>query len=334
MPKIDFPLVTHHTIVFYSASTPGENTMRFVSYARGETASYGLLLEDGAVLDLPLAAGLAGGALPTNGLSGFITAGAPALEQARNLEQTAAAGGLRSAIAPASEVRLLAPIPRPTKNVFCVGRNYREHVAEGHRAAGTATKLPEFPQFFTKPPTTVIGPDDVFVHDPAVTSRLDYEVELALIIGTAGRDIPRERAMEHVFGFTVLNDITGRDLQRRHEQWFKGKGLDRSCPMGPCVVSRDAIADVGALELRLQVNGEQRQHGRVSQMIFALPDILASLSAGMTLEPGDIIATGTPEGVGYAMDPPHYLTAGDVVECEISGIGMLRTRIVAKGDAA
>jgi 2-keto-4-pentenoate hydratase/2-oxohepta-3-ene-1,7-dioic acid hydratase in catechol pathway len=213
--------------------------------------------------------------------------------------------------------------------VFCVGRNYVDHVAEGYRARGAETKLPEAPQFFTKPPTAVIGPDEPFALDETVSRKMDYEVELALIIGTAGRDIPADRAWDHVFGFTILNDITARDLQRRHEQWFKGKGLDRSCPMGPFVVTRDEIADPTQFELSLSVNGEPRQRAKVAQMIFPIPDIIASLSAGLTLEPGDIIATGTPSGVGYAMDPPHYLTPGDEVICEISELGRLVTPITA-----
>lgn len=175
-------------------------------------------------------------------------------------------------------------------------------MAEGYRARGAETKLPDYPQFFTKPPTAVIGPGAPFYHDPNVTKRLDYEVELALVIGTAGRDIPRARAMDHVFGLTVLNDITGRDLQRRHDQWFKGKGLDRSCPMGPVLVTPDEIADLGALELICRVNGEERQRSTVRQMIFDIPEIIAQLSTGLTLEPGDIIATGTPSGVGYAIE--------------------------------
>lgn len=292
--------------------------MRFASYRSGNNVSYGLVAEDG-VLDLP---GL-GQDLPGD-LLGLIAAGPQGLAAAK---RAAANGGTRVDL---STLTLVAPIPRPGKNVFCVGRNYKEHVAEGYRASGTETKLPEYPQFFTKPPTAVIGPDAAFYHDPAVTKRLDYEVELALIIGTGGRDISRERAMDHVFGFTVLNDITGRDLQRRHDQWFKGKGLDRSCPMGPVVVTPDELGDLGALELVCRVNGEERQRSTVSQMIFNIPEIIAQLSAGLTLEPGDIIATGTPSGVGYAMDPPHYLVAGDVVECSIAGIGTLRTPIEGK----
>ncbi len=301
--------------------------MRLASFMQGSTASYGLVRPDGRMCDLPAAARRAGETLPAT-LLGLIAAGDEALALARRL------GADEGAALPADGLRLLAPIPRPLKNVFCVGRNYKDHVAEGYRAAGTATKLPEYPQFFTKPPTAVIGPDEAFHHDPAVTRRLDYEVELALVIGRAGRDIPRERAMEHVFGVTVLNDITGRDLQRRHDQWFKGKGLDRSCPMGPHLVTLDEIPDLSALELTCRVNGEERQRGTVSQMIFDIPEILAQLSHGLTLEPGDVIATGTPSGVGYAMDPPRQLVAGDVVECAISGIGTLRTPIEAMPGAA
>ena len=288
--------------------------MRFVSYIEGTTPSYGLVDGDG-VLDLPKA----DAALPRD-LQGLIAAGPTGLEAVRRV----AAGGNR---VPLASLTLTAPIPRPGKNVFCVGRNYKEHVAEGYRARGAEVKLPDYPQFFTKPPTAVIGPDAPFFHDPAVTQRLDYEVELALIIGTAGHDIARADALKHVFGYTVLNDITGRDLQRRHDQWFKGKGLDRSCPMGPMVVTPDEIDDLQALELVCRVNGEERQRSQVRHMIFDIPEIIAQLSAGLTLEPGDIIATGTPSGVGYAMDPPHYLVAGDTVECSIGGIGTLRTPI-------
>jgi len=256
----------------------------------------------------------------------FIAAGEPALSIARKI---AASTDVAVATHKASDVTLLAPIPRPTKNVFCIGRNYKEHVAEGARAAGKELKLPEFPQFFTKPPTAVIGQDAPFYHDPAITQRLDYEVELAVIIGKAGRDIPADRAFEHIFGYTILNDVTGRDLQRRHDQWFKGKGLDRSCPLGPYILTSDEVANPDAMELSTTVNGEPRQHSNVGQMIFPIPKIIESLSAGLTLEPGDIIATGTPSGVGYAMEPPRLLKAGDVVVCSITGLGSLRTPIEA-----
>lgn len=227
------------------------------------------------------------------------------------------------------EPRLLAPIPRPAKNVFCLGRNYADHIQEDNSARSLQTELPKHPQFFSKPPTSVIGPDAPVRLDERVTRRLDYEVELAIVIGRGGRDIPAAEAMSHVFGYCVLNDITARDLQRRHDQWFKGKALDESCPMGPWIVHSSAIDDPHALGIRLHVNGEPRQDASTASMIFRIPRIIESLSAGLTLEAGDIIATGTPAGVGYAMDPPRYLKPGDEIRCEIDGIGVLINRIEA-----
>lgn len=228
----------------------------------------------------------------------------------------------------AASVRLVAPIPVPVRNVFCVGRNYADHVKEGYSKAGKEVKLPEVPQFFSKATGAVNGPNGDVRLDPRVTRLLDYEVELAVIIGSAGRDIAAERAYEHVFGYCVLNDFTARDLQRRHEQWFKGKSLDTTCPLGPCIVDRAALGDPKTLELSLTVNGEQRQRATVAQMIFDIPTIIASLSAGLTLQAGDIIATGTPAGVGYAMSPPQPLKGGDLVVAKIDRIGELRNRIV------
>ncbi len=236
-----------------------------------------------------------------------------------------------------SSVQILAPIPRPQRNVFCVGRNYLDHVKEGNlaRGAGSATdsgatpaKAPEVPQFFTKATHTVIGPGADIRLDPGVTQRLDYEVELAVIIGRGGRDIAAASAMEHVFGYTIANDVTARDLQRRHDQWFKGKSLDTTLPLGPCIVTRDQISDPRALELSLSVNGQPRQRDRVQSMIFGIESIIASLSLGMTLEAGDIIATGTPAGVGFAMQPPQYLRGGDLIVARIEGIGELSNRVV------
>jgi len=230
------------------------------------------------------------------------------------------------------EVRPLAPIPRPAKNIFCVGRNYTEHVEEGYRARGMAVNLPKHPQFFTKPSTAVADPDEPFPWDPKITQRLDYEVELGVIIGQTGRDIGRAEALDHVFGYTVINDITARDLQRRHDQWFKGKALDRSCPMGPVVVHRGAIGNPQDLDIGMRVNGELRQWSNTRKMLFDLATIIETLSLGMTLEAGDIIATGTPSGVGYAMDPPQFLNGGDVMEAEIKGIGVLRTPVKEVSD--
>ena len=303
--------------------------MRFATFEYEGERSYGLALDDDRMVDLPRAAARLGLAALAGELLGFIVAGEPALTVARQVAATPA-DQLGPCILPKQAIRLLAPIPRPAKNLFCVGRNYRDHVSEGYRAAGKEMQLPEVPQFFSKPPTAVIGPDDPFLLDDAVTQKLDYEVELGVVIGTTGRDIPADRAFAHVFGYTVLNDITARDLQRRHDQWFKGKGLDRSCPLGPVLLHKDAVADLNALELTLTVDGERRQHATVSQMIFSIPEIIASLSAGLTLEAGDIIATGTPSGVGYAMDPPRFLQPGDHVVCSITGIGQLATPIQAR----
>ncbi|MGH7266950.1 MAG: fumarylacetoacetate hydrolase family protein [Candidatus Rokuibacteriota bacterium] len=220
--------------------------------------------------------------------------------------------------------RLLAPIPRPRKNVFCMGRNYAEHAAE--RGADP----PERPVFFTKPPTCVVGPDAPIVRH-AVTEALDYEVELAAVIGRGGRDLTPETALAHVFGYTVLNDVTARDLQKAHLQWFKGKSLDTFCPMGPVLVTADEVPDPQALGIRLRVNGQVRQEATTARMIFDVRTLLAVLSAGMTLEPGDILATGTPSGVAAATGA--YLEAGDVVEAEIDGLGCLRNRVVSPGEA-
>ncbi|MCK9511388.1 MAG: fumarylacetoacetate hydrolase family protein [Pigmentiphaga sp.] len=219
------------------------------------------------------------------------------------------------------ECRLIAPIPRPAKNVFCLGRNYADHIQEDNDSRGMNTELPKYPQFFTKPPTSVIGPDEAIVLDEKVTRRLDYEVELAVVIGRGGRDITAANAMDHVFGYTVLNDVTARDLQRRHDQWFKGKALDTSCPMGPFIVHASSVVDPHDLRIQLYVNDELRQDANTSSMIFKIPQIIESLSAGLTLEPGDIIATGTPSGVGYAMDPRQFLKAGDLIRCHVEKVG-------------
>ena len=173
----------------------------------------------------------------------------------------------------------------------------------------------------------MIGPDEVVYLDSAVTQKFDYEAELDVVIGTGGKNIPEEKVLDAVFGFTIINDFTARDLQRHHDQWFKGKSLDRSCPMGPCIVHRSPIGNPQDLGISLTVNGELRQKSRISNMIFSIPKMIADLSLGMTLEPGEIIATGTPEGIGFAMDPPCFLADGYEVVIEIEGIGQLRNRI-------
>ena len=222
---------------------------------------------------------------------------------------------------------LLAPIPLPRRNVFCVGRNYLDHVKEGDAKRGLQTPIPLHPQFFTKPPTSVIGTGAFIEVEPQVSEQIDYEIELAVVIGRAARNISPDQAHEAIFGYTILNDVTARDLQRRHDQWFKGKGLDSFCPIGPWVVTRDAVPDPYDLSLELRVNGELRQSDNTHNMHFKLDRIISELSQGMTLLPGDIIATGTPAGVGYAMTPPQFLKPGDTVECSIGQIGTLRNPV-------
>ncbi len=230
---------------------------------------------------------------------------------------------------PLAEVQLLAPIPRPRQNVICLGMNYVAHAIEGDRARGREPKLPEFPVFFSKVPGAVCGQDDEIPLDSNVTRELDYEVELAFIIGRGGKNISRADALGHIFGYTIINDISARDLQSRHQQFFKGKSLDRSCPMGPCIVTADEIPDPATLGLRLRLNGETRQDSHVGDLIFDIPTCIEFLSLGQTVEVGTVISTGTPAGVGLGRIPPEYMKPGDVVEAEIDGIGVLRNRIVA-----
>jgi 2-keto-4-pentenoate hydratase/2-oxohepta-3-ene-1,7-dioic acid hydratase in catechol pathway len=221
----------------------------------------------------------------------------------------------------ADRVARHAPIPRPRKDVFCLGQNYAAHAAE----SGSAP--PSAPIYFTKPPTTVIGPGEAFRYPQGLTTRLDWEVELGVVIGRGGRDIPEARALDYVFGYTVFNDVSARDLQFRTSQWFKGKSLDGSCPMGPVIVTADEIADPQRLRLQLSVNGVKKQDSNTGDMIFSVARIIADLSAGMTLEPGDCISTGTPQGVGDGRKPPEYLKPGDVMEAEVERIGVLRNRV-------
>jgi 2-keto-4-pentenoate hydratase/2-oxohepta-3-ene-1,7-dioic acid hydratase in catechol pathway len=299
--------------------------MKLVTCTDGTRTLTGLW-RDGRVLDLATAGRRINEAADFGSVLSIIRGGDATHAALQRIE--ARSEELGDAWLDGDRLRLLAPIPVPIRNVFCVGRNYLDHVKEGYATAGKEAKLPEVPQFFTKATGAVNSPEGDVRLDSQLTRLFDYEVELAVVIGRGGRDIPVGSAVEHVFGYTVANDFTARDLQRRHEQWFKGKSLDGSCPLGPCIVDRAEIGDPATLELSLSVNGEERQRGRVAQMIFDIPTIIAALSAGLTLEPGDIISTGTPSGVGYAMNPPRALKGGDLVVARIDRIGELRNRIV------
>lgn len=227
-----------------------------------------------------------------------------------------------------NEVTLDAPLPRTRKNIFCLGLNYVEHAKESASARGREASLPEYPVIFTKAPTTINRPDGQLVIDPQVSEQVDWEVELAVIIGKGGKNISEEQALEHVFGYTILNDVTARDLQERHKQFFKGKSIDGYAPMGPWIVTADEIPDPQTLGIRFRLNGVTKQESNTSQMIFSVKQTIAILSRGLTLEPGDVIATGTPSGVGFARKPPEFLRAGDQLESEIDRIGLLRNSVV------
>lgn len=253
----------------------------------------------------------------------LIEGGPELLAEARKVVETAAGGPALAA------VELRAPIPRPRKNIICLGMNYAAHAIESLRAKGLPEKLPQHPVFFSKMPTAVNHPNAPVPLLADVSSQRDWEVELAVIIGRRGRDIPASEAYDYVFGYTILNDVSARDLQSRHHQFFYSKSLDGSAPMGPWIVTADEIPDPHALGIRLRLNGELVQNSITRDMIFDIPTCIATFSRGITLEPGDIIATGTPAGVGMGMTPQRWLQAGDVMEAEIDGIGVLRNEVVA-----
>jgi 2-keto-4-pentenoate hydratase/2-oxohepta-3-ene-1,7-dioic acid hydratase in catechol pathway len=295
--------------------------MKLVTYAPlpSGSARPGLLIAGKRIVDIPAALGADES---TSSMLGLIRGGAATLARLRELEGKSAVASVELA-----DVKLLAPIPRPTKNVFCVGWNYLPHFEEGAKKLHDDRKLPDHPVFFSKVPTTVNGPYDSIPFDPAISTSLDWEVELGVIIGPGGKNIAEGDAMRHVWGYTVINDLSWRDVQRRHGgQWHKGKSLDGTCPMGPCIVTADAL-QWDALRVTCKVNGAVKQDSNTRHLFFKLPRLIAELSAGMTLEPGDIISTGTPEGVGYARTPPEFLALGDLLETEVEGIGVLRNPV-------
>lgn len=229
---------------------------------------------------------------------------------------------------PLSKVELLSPIPRPRQNIMCLGWNYIEHVEETTGNSLEAPKLPKYPIVFTKAASSMNGPYADIPIDLNISNKMDWEVELGVIIGKSGKGITRENALDHVFGYTIINDISARDYQKRHKQFFIGKSFTGACPMGPWIVTADDISNPQNLNLVSRVNGDVKQDSNTKYQIFDVAKVIESLSRGMTLEAGDIIATGTPSGVGYVRNPPEYLMPGDEVECEIEAIGMIRNKIV------
>ena len=228
---------------------------------------------------------------------------------------------------PLSAVKLLAPIPRPRQDVICLGINYKAHADEAEQYSTEFKKERPIPIYFSKRVTEAVGPEGFIESHPGLVERLDYEAELALIIGKTARNVPAEQAADYIFGYTVLNDVSARVLQTSHKQWYFGKSLDGFTPIGPCIVTADEIPFPPKLKISASVNGEKRQDSTTDLLITGIADIIAELSSGMTLLPGTIIATGTPSGVGMGFDPPKFLKSGDVVECEIEKIGTLRNTV-------
>jgi 2-keto-4-pentenoate hydratase/2-oxohepta-3-ene-1,7-dioic acid hydratase in catechol pathway len=313
--------------------------MRFVTFLHKNEERLGLMGPQEHIIDLAEVNRryLKEGSLPfLTGMQGFIEAGPKAIQVARKAEKYVTGKNADDvkklvsvgALVKSNQAKIISPIPRPKKNCVMLGINYREHVDEGARARSLEIKYPEWPVFFTKPATSVIGHKGKVVNHKC-TTKLDWEVELAVVMGKKGRDIPKEKAYDYVFGYTVCLDMTARELQRQHGQWFKGKSLDTFCPLGPWLVHKSALPDPQQVRLICRVNGEVMQDGNTRDMIFDIPTTIESLSAGMTLEPGDIISTGTPSGVGFARVPPVFLKPGDKVEGEVEGIGTLEVEVVA-----
>ncbi len=313
--------------------------MRFVTYSFSSKTRLGMMIEEDQIIDLQEVSRryLPGStASYLDGMQTFIEAGAKAVTTARKavryVEGLDSKGIRRLAqagiLVKRNRARLLSPIPVPRKNVICLGVNYQEHIDEGAHVRDVKLSTPQAPVFFTKPSTAVIG-DQGRVLAHSATSKIDWEVELAVVIGRKGRNIPRAKANDYIFGYTVCLDMTARDLQRRHLQWWKGKSLDTFCPLGPGIVHKSAMPDPKSVRLQCRVNGETMQDGNTRDMIFDIPTTIEHLSDGLTLEPGDIISTGTPSGVGFARTPPIFLNVGDKVEGEVEGIGILEVKIAA-----
>jgi 2-keto-4-pentenoate hydratase/2-oxohepta-3-ene-1,7-dioic acid hydratase in catechol pathway len=301
--------------------------MRWMTFEYQGQQSYGLeMVERGQVVDLRASSeNLTGEPLPMT-LLGAIENSDRLVKVSEEIISRLEEGDTGElVILSLNEVQRLAPIPKPPKNVLCVGKNYADHAIE----MGGQEAIPDAPIVFTKAPATVIGTDQPVQGHFHVTQELDYEGELAVIIGKKGKSIPIDEAMDYIFGYTIINDVTARDIQRKHKQFFLGKSMDTFCPMGPSIVHHSVVKDPHHLSIQTRVNDELRQNGNTEQLIFNLPTLISVLSAGMTLEPGDIIATGTPSGVGSGFKPPRFLHAGDVVEITVEGIGTLKNPIVS-----
>lgn len=300
--------------------------MKLLTYKAGKALKVGVA-EGDKVLDLAKAAAAAGKSVPAT-LRGIIEGGTKAMSAVKASVKYAQANpkGLYTAL---DKITFAAPLQDVRKNVFCVGRNYKAHIEEMAAAMKRDVNYPKVPEFFSKPPTTIVAHGDDVERHAGYTKMLDYEAELAVIIGKGGRNIPANKALDHIFGYTIVNDVTARDAQRAHGQFFKGKSFDTFCPIGPWIMTKDEFGAPEGHRISLKVNGKIRQDSSTSDLYHGVPAIIEALSAALTLEPGDIIATGTPSGVAAGMTPPKWLKVGDVMDVEIEGLGVLRNKIVA-----
>lgn len=300
--------------------------MKLVTYRINHTPARLGFVEGEMIVDAEKLGHIKQSPLPDNMLD-FIDLGIEGINHAIQLLNTATKEELLDCSIPMGNATLMAPIPKPRKNIFGIGLNYTEHVAESARTLDTSKELPQEPVVFSKPTSAVIGPEENIIHNQKITKQLDYEVELAVIIGKRGKNVPKEEAMDYVYGYTIINDISARDC-RRAGQWIVSKGQDTFAPMGPVLVTKADIEDPHNLNLSLKLNGEQRQSSNTKYMLFNITDLIHDLSTVFTLEPGDIIATGTPAGVGAGMTPQSFMWPGDVVEATVEGIGTLRNYVV------
>ena len=293
--------------------------MKIACFTRNSVPGIGNVEADGSIVPFDLSPESA-----ARGIASLLEIGSPS-----SLRQLAPIA--------ACEIELRAPMPRPQRNIFCVGKNYHEHAKEfsasGFDSSAASGVIPKEPIIFSKLPETVIGTGQPIRIDASVSTAIDYEAELAVIIGKQVRGATRENALDFVWGYTIVNDVTARDLQGKYSQWLIGKSQDTFCPMGPVAVTADAF-DPQSARIRCLVNGELRQDASISDLIFDIPRVISTISAGITLQPGDIIATGTPAGVGIGFTPPRYLVPGDNVRIEVDGIGVLENPVVAYGNGA
>jgi 2-keto-4-pentenoate hydratase/2-oxohepta-3-ene-1,7-dioic acid hydratase in catechol pathway len=308
--------------------------VRLVTFEAGEGDHVGAVVEN-SVLDLVRLANEAGGASLPDSVLSLVQAGPDAWSRAREVVTTNSGklGSLPGGTEyPLAQVELRAPIPRPAKNIFCLGVNYAAHLEESNRASGR-TLAPTVPVFFTKAVTSVVAPYGQVLFQEDVSIKYDWEAELGVVIGHGGRNITREQAMDHIFGYTCFNDVTARDVQNDHIQWFRGKSLDGTCPFGPWIITADEVPDPHNLNIECRVNGEVKQSSNTSLLINDIPSIIYWLTRGLSIEAGDLISTGTPAGVGHGRIPPEYLKPGDIVEVEVQGVGLLRNQVVDAREA-